>query len=95
VGAQFGAGGEMKLQWPIQRSPRVKPPIDGVRLLVDIINWMRTNPNASDSQILAELENAHRAIQWIEEAGGWNDDLWRRFRDELEKCRTRTDPLKD
>jgi hypothetical protein len=77
----------MRLQWPIQRSPRVKPPIAGVLLLVDIITWMRTNSNASNAQMLGELENAHRAIQWIEEAGGWNDDLRRRLRDEM------TDPV--
>jgi hypothetical protein len=76
----------MRLQWPIQRSPRVKSPIDGVVLLVDIIHWMRTNPNAPTSQMLGQLENAHKALQWIEDGGGWNDDVRRRFRDEMEKC---------
>ena len=75
----------MRVQWPIRLTPRVQPPHDGVVLLVKIINWMRANPTASNSQMLAELENAHRAIVWIEEGGGWNDDLRRRFRDEMER----------
>jgi ABC-type sulfate transport system substrate-binding protein len=54
------------------------PPLEAVDLLAQIASRVRTE-NIQHSTVLHEFTRVREVLTWIDESGGWTDELKRHF----------------
>jgi hypothetical protein len=70
----------MRIRGPWRRTPAPKaPPLNVVQMLAGVAAEIRNAPNSSNADLLWQLDRARVFLNWIDERGGWNDELRREF----------------
>ena len=71
----------MRIRWPWrwrQDAPGADPR-GAVLLLAQCAVQIRNTPNISNNALLWQLDRAREFLNWIDERGGWNDELRSEF----------------
>jgi hypothetical protein len=70
----------MRIRWRWRRaSAPARPPFDVALLLAQCAVEIRNTPNISNDGLLWQLDRARVFLNWIDERGGWNDELRQHF----------------